>query len=329
MTTLEADAVSQGADGHDGRTRRMVATEPELRLRDSDLSAVYQAADEVSGTGQRKTKLLIRTELIGLIVASLAGVTVIRVGPNGLDVLAPVSGVAFVVALYCTVRRAQTKPEQNWYEGRAGAESARTLAWKYSIGAEPFPVGGDEHEEKHLARAFLDGLGDVVRYLEYTKLPLPDSEVRELTEPMKRLRAAGLATRRQVYRRDRIKDQLDWYARRSGEHNMSANRWLGLAIASSAAGILMAVAKFLYVDIDLLGVFAAVASAAIGWNQLNQHRNQATAYSVTARELNIILDQIDHVPDSEWASFAEGAEDAISREHTMWAARRGYTRPAG
>lgn len=307
----------------------MVESEPKLRLRDNDLSAVYQAADEVSGAGQRSTKRLIRIELIGLVVASLAGVTAIRVGPYGLDVLAPVSGVAFVVALYCTMRRAQTKPEQNWYEGRAGAESARTLAWKYSIGAEPFPVGGDEHKEERLAKLFLEGLGNVVKYLEYTKLPPPDSEVRELTEPMKQLRAAGFTTRRQVYQRDRIKDQLDWYARRSGEHDRSANRWLGLAVASSAAGILMAVAKFLYVDIDLLGVFAAVAAAAIGWNQLNQHRNQATAYSVTARELNIIHDQIDHVPASEWASFAEGAEEAISREHTMWAARRGYPLPAG
>lgn len=306
----------------------MVATEPELRLRDNDLSAVYQAADEVSGAGQRKTKRLIRIELIGLVVASLAGVTVIRVEPYGLDVLAPVSGVAFVVALYCTVRRAQSKPEQYWYEGRAGAESARTLAWKYSIGAQPFPVDREAHKEQHLAKLFLDGLGNVVRYLEHTKLPPPDSEVRELTEPMRRLRAASLATRRRVYRRDRIKNQLDWYTRRSGDHNRSANRWLGLAVASSAAGILMAVAKLLYVDIDLLGVFAAVASAAIGWNQLNQHRNQATAYSVTARELSIIHDQIDHVPDSEWASFAEGAEDAISREHTMWAARRGYIQPA-
>lgn len=79
---------------------------------------------------------------------------------------------------------------------------------------------------------------------------------------------------------------------------------------------------------DLLGVFAAIASAATAWNQLNQHRNQATAHTVAARELNIIYDQIEHVPDDEWATFAEGAEDAISREHTMWAARRGYGMPS-
>ena len=36
---------------------------------------------------------------------------------------------------------------------------------------------------------------------------------------------------------------------------------------------------------------------------------------------------IEHVPDDEWAAFAEEAEDAISREHTLWAARRGYSKP--
>jgi SMODS and SLOG-associating 2TM effector domain 3/SMODS and SLOG-associating 2TM effector domain 1 len=306
----------------------VTTAKPAIELKDSQLSAIYQTADQVSGTGQRTTKRLVRTELIALIVASGAGVTAIRVTSYELDVLAPISAIAFIVALVCTFRRSQTKPEEDWYEGRAGAESARTLAWKYAIGAKPFPVGGDEEEEKKLTKLFLDRLRNIVKYLEDTKLPTPNSEVRELTEAMKRVRASDLATRRLVYQRDRIKDQLDWYARRSNDHDKSAKWWLGAAITASAAGIVMAVLKFFLIDIDLLGVFAAVASSAIAWNQLNQHRNQATAYTVTARELNIIHDQIEHVPDDEWAAFAEGAEDAISREHTMWAARRGYGTPS-
>jgi SMODS and SLOG-associating 2TM effector domain 1 len=161
------------------------------------------------------------------------------------------------VALSSLGWRVWRKPEEDWYEGRAGAESARTLAWKYAIGADSFPVGGGEEDEKKLAMLFLDRLRNVVSYLEDTKL----------------------------------------------------------------------VVKFWFIDEDLLGVCAAVASSAIAWNQLNQYRNQATAYAVAARELNVIHDQIEHVPDDEWAAFAEEAEDAISREHTLWAARRGYSKP--
>ncbi len=269
-----------------------------------------------------------KAELIALIVASVAGVTAYGVMSHQLDVLAPISAVAFVVALICTYRRVQLEPEEDWYEGRAGAESACTLAWKYAIGARPLPVDGDEEQERKLTKLFLDRLGNVVRYLEDARLPTPDSDVRELTEAMRRVRASDLATRRLVYRRDRIEDQPDWYSRRSDDHDRSAKRWLGVAITASVAGILMAVVKFLVIDEDLLGVCAAVASSAIAWNQLNQHRNQATAYAVAARELNVIHDQIEQVPDDEWAAFAQGAEAAISREHTMWGARRGYGRPS-
>lgn len=306
----------------------MTTTGPALSLTDGELSAAYLTADGVSGEGQRRTKLLVRTELIALVVASAAGVTAVRVGTDRLDVLAPVSALAFLLALFCTAYRAQTKPEEGWYEGRAGAESARTLAWKYAIGARPFPIGRTADEESAAARLFLERLRNVVSYLGDARLPPPDSEARELTDAMRRVRAADLATRREVYRRDRIKDQLDWYHRRSRDHARSARWWLRVAIVASAAGVAMAVLKFVAIDMDLLGVFAAVASSAIAWNQLNQHRNQEAAYTVTARELSIIHDQIAHVPDDEWATFAEGAEDAISREHTMWAARRGYTPPS-
>ena len=57
----------------------MTPTAP-IGLHDSDLSAIYLAADATSGYGQKRTKLLTCTELISLIVASVAGVTTWRVG---------------------------------------------------------------------------------------------------------------------------------------------------------------------------------------------------------------------------------------------------------
>src|SRR3712207_6677719 len=79
--------------------------EPVIELKDSELSAIYQIADQVSGAGQRRTKRLVRAELVALIAASGAGVTAIRVTSYELDVLAPISAIAFVVALVCTDRK--------------------------------------------------------------------------------------------------------------------------------------------------------------------------------------------------------------------------------
>ena len=77
------------------------------------------------------------------------------------------------------------------------------------------------------------------------------------------------------------------------------------------------------VNIDLLGVFSAIAAAIGAWLQLKQHRTLAAAYNVTARELRQVATLVDDTmsPD-DWANFVDQAEDAISREHTMWVASR-------
>src|SRR5689334_9803768 len=65
----------------------MTTAQPAIDLGDGDLSAIYQSADQVSAAGQRITKRLVRTEsLRWLVVASLTGVTVVRVTSHELDV---------------------------------------------------------------------------------------------------------------------------------------------------------------------------------------------------------------------------------------------------
>ncbi|OLT10052.1 hypothetical protein BJF78_29445 [Pseudonocardia sp. CNS-139] len=144
---------------------------------------------------------------------------------------------------------------------------------------------------------------------------------------MRAVRAAGFDDRRAVYKRDRIQDQITWYTRRAEEHHGAAARWLAAAAAASVLGLVAAgLRMFATIDVDLLGVAAACASAAIAWNQLNQNRNLVSAYRVAARELAIIRDRIDHIDEAELPQFVADAEDAISREHTMWLARRGALR---
>lgn len=300
----------------------MTTASQSVSLGDNQLSAVYRAADHVAWAGQRATKWLIRTELISLIVASGAGVTTVRVGQGRFDVLALVSVVAFLVAMGATIRRAVSKPERDWYEGRAAAESARTLAWKYAMRADPFTMT----DLQGAADRFLERLGQVLDELNDIRLSPPAVADRELTEAMRQVRAADVGTQRLVYRRDRIENQIEWYARRSRDHAQKARLWLSIASGASALGVVAAFVKFLTIDVDLLGIFAATATSAIAWNQLSQHRNQSTAYTVTARELNIIRERIALVSDADWPQFVADSEDAISREHTMWLARHGHLR---
>jgi len=214
------------------------------------------------------------------------------------------------------------KAEPDWYAGRAAAESVRTLAWRYAVGGDPFP---DTITSQRAADRYLNRLNKILDELPGTELGPSTLDEHELTPAMVAVRAQNLPIRRVVYQRDRIEDQLGWYTKRAESHQKSARTWLTVTIVASALGFVAAGIKFFgFIEFDMLGVFAAIASASVAWNQLNQHRNLVSAYGLTARELSIVRDRINLVPDGEWPSFVSDSEDAISREHTMWLARHGH-----
>jgi hypothetical protein len=91
----------------------------------------------------------------------------------------------------------------------------------------------------------------------------------------------------------------------------------GVGIAAGIAVVLGAT------GIDLLAVIAALAAAGTAWVQVKQYGSLATAYSIAAQELASISAEVDTVSEGLWAVFVANAEEAISREHTLWRASRG------
>jgi hypothetical protein len=75
--------------------------------------------------------------------------------------------------------------------------------------------------------------------------------------------------------------------------------------------------------IKLTGLFTSLASALIAWLQLNQHKELAQSYCVTELDLGLVQEQAQYVKsDRDLSDFVGDAENAISREHTLWTARR-------
>jgi hypothetical protein len=291
-------------------------------LKRQDLPATGRSASGLAARGQRRTKRLVQVELLALIAAGLAGLTSLRVGPARLDVFAGVSALCFLLSLGASVYRGLSRTEQVWYAGRAAAESVRTTAWRYAVGGDPYP---NSLAEDAAGAALLDRLRGILGQLREFELPPVGAQDSEITAGMRALRAASLDERRAAYKRDRVSDQITWYTDKASHHERAARRWLGLSIAASLLGVVTAgLRMFGVVDLDLLGVAGACASAAVAWNQLNQNRNLVAAYRVTARELSMIRDRIDGVGESEWPRFVSDGEEAISREHTLWLARHGH-----
>jgi hypothetical protein len=296
---------------------------PVPRLSYADLPALHAAADSASLAAQRSYLRLVRLELV-LLVLGAAATSVSVADPRAARALAGAGGFLLVLSLIVTLGIRAAKHEGGWYGGRAVAESVKTLAWKYATCAEPFTAALPLDEARHAFGARLRAVLEQAARLSVPLLAEAPQTV-QITPAMDQLRAAGLDERKAVYLRDRIHDQQGWYL---GKARISGRRQKQLfaliAVAQLAAVAFSFLAMFGVVQrVSLASSCSALAAALIAWLQLRRHQEQAQSYALAAQELGLIEIEAAQVStEACFSEFVSDAEAAISREHTLWVARR-------
>jgi hypothetical protein len=292
-----------------------VAAEPQF-------AGIFTMADQASLDGQRRQMRMLRFELGTVLLGAFLGAIDDRTSRI-------ISAVAFVLAIVMRASRATSNPVADWHQGRAAAESVKTLCWRYAVGANPF---GRELEEVEIDRDFVQRLDDIMADLSGLHV-MPPSEMadEQITTWMREMRALPVNARQEVYKVQRIDDQRHWYTAKAREAATKSQRW-GLAVLLlECAGAAMAVVSLGQMQGfgpfgpgTLLGVIAALIAAATAWTQAKQFGNLAAAYTIAHQELTSIRGLLARPIEDEtqWAAFVDSAEGAISREHTMWRAAR-------
>jgi hypothetical protein len=284
-------------------------------LLESDLPGLFAAADAVSRTGQHAYLVATATRNLLAVIAAAAS---FNINIGGFNWIAFVAAIAFICALGVETWLWGSRPEQRWYDGRALAESAKTLAWRYSIGAAPFPIGGRDADDlllKRLAALLQDA----------PATGIAPTNAPPISDAMRRLRAAPLEQRRRAYLRGRVEDQCEWYRRRATTNSARARRWRLALLGMEIAGIVLAFCGAIWSTtwLGLAGVVAAVIAAAAAWLAVRQHEALARAYTFAHGELMIARERLLLAGDeAAWAMETADTEEAISREHTMWRASR-------
>jgi hypothetical protein len=273
--------------------------------------AVQQQADRSSAQAQRRFLLATAVVLASITAAAILGVV------NG-RWAGWVGAGAFLGALVISGLAVTQNLERTWYDGRALAESSKSLSWLYATRGGEF--GTAPRPEKELRdrlaklRAELADLDFVV-----------EADGKEITDAMLELRNAPLAVRRAAYLEQRVADQACYYRTRGREHQRQARLFRAGTWAAQTAGFVGAVLKGTgIIDVDLLGIGAAAAASITAWLQTRDHVTLARAYRLTAEDLGRVRDDVPADDDEqEWAAYVADAEAAMSREHVMWLARRG------
>lgn len=275
----------------------------------------FVASDTASLAGQQRFIRSTRVQLVLLVLASGAGALSWSLSDSW-DGTALLAGIAFTAAAVFRIILIRQRPHRVWYDGRAAAESIKTLSWKYAVAGDPFVVGESSAEERfeRLSKdvlASFDTLG-----------PALTAASTAPTESMRAFRIKALGERRNAYAAGRIEDQHSWYERKADWNKKRARFWGSLMLILQVAAAVGAFLKgFGVIDIDLFGLAGAAAASAAAWLETKQHHVVARAYRVAAQELEAIAKLMRQQETEEaWGRFVAEAEEAISREHTMWKA---------
>lgn len=290
-----------------------------------DLPGLFEAADSASLDGQHRYVRGVRLRLLLAVAAAATGAVPFVLGR--VDVAAIGTAIALAAVSVTELNLKAARPEDRWYDGRALAESAKSLAWKFSVGGLPFDkAGGEAGGEAETERRFIQQMHKLLEDAPTTSIRPSQRPV--VTEGMRALRAAPFAERKVAYLEARVADQQRWYTAKAARNERLAGWWRAGLLSIEVIGICAALGKAVgAVRFDLAGVVAAVIAAGTAWISLRQLSTLARAYTFAANELAIVRSRLELVEDEpSWASEVADAEEAVSREHTMWRASR--TRPS-
>jgi hypothetical protein len=317
----------------------MAAQDMQNMLTDRDMPALFQWSDRASRYAQTLFFRLLGSELIlitlGTFVSLLSSLVnpapAINIGPvtlaghtvTSVPLIELAAGALIFFALVIRLIRFFGHFDTKWYEARAVAESAKSVAWRYAVGGRPFGLTDNPQDPNKLANTrSSDILTDVGKRWRVGGSITAD----QITDVMRELRSQSLDVRRKAYLVDRIRDQRDWYTKKQRVNHRRALFANWALVILEFLGIVFAVLQALgIVTLNLQTLAAALITGGIAWTQAQRYQDLSASYGVAASEAAALegAPQVhEMVKEDEWAAFVDSAEAAFSREHRLWRAVR-------
>ncbi len=284
---------------------------------------LYQASDKASISAQSSYKNLIGIDLLSMIISSVLTIYNFQDCEPKLFIYI-ISGLLLFLGLILTIIIRTKKFEDIWYQGRALAESTKTLTWRFIMCSESFENNLDEQTVKD---RFIKRLKEISHeFIDLNKtLNTIDMTLPVITDKMIEIRRLNFLERKQYYLENRIEDQKKWYADKAEFNKKRYNNWFILIILCQTLSIICVVYLIKYPNSNwnFVGFFTTASASAISWLQLKQHQELKQAYTTAAQELNFIIASAGRINnDTQLSEFVLDSENAISREHTLWLAQK-------
>ena len=284
--------------------------------------SLYRCADAASLRAQATHQFLQKLYLGSLVFGSVASVFTATGSHAVKAYLYAVLAVVLVVGLLILWVMRARQDDKVWFDGRAVAESVKTATWRFMMKVKPF------HEESRSERLFLADLKEIRE-----ARPNWGKHIAAEINPggsaianfMKEVRSSSLEERWNFYSRARICDQKTWYAKKAEASFGSGAYWFWAIVILQIVIVILAIVQAASggLRINPIPIVTTSAAAMAAWSNMKRHDELAQSYALAAQE----LDEIEVIAtyqasEDTFSQIVEQSENSISREHTMWCARR-------
>ncbi|AFL85488.1 hypothetical protein Belba_2960 [Belliella baltica DSM 15883] len=279
--------------------------------------ALFTSSDNYSIKAQDNFKNLNKWTLVALVVATvLTSLTQENWAIWTSTALILVSAILSTLMLVL-------KFEKGWYEGRAVAESIKTLCWKFMTGARPFSIDLNETKAQNL---LIENFKKVIGHRKdfFTLIGSDFAENEQLPVELMNIRKLSKDERISIYKTERLEKQKKWYTDKTTENKKWTKISFAVIILAQVLAVISLILKIKFeFEFSIAPILVTISTAFIAWLQLRRYQELSQSYLITATELSLIKSKINQVDtESDFSEFVDDSETAISREHTLWLARR-------
>ena len=292
----------------------------DIKIEDKDLPGLYQSADSAS---LKEQKNYFNGILAYLILLSVGALFAYFSDQQPEPFYKIISATLFLASLSVMIWLRVSKPEDIWYNGRAVAESVKTRAWRWMLRAEPYE---DIDDIELMKSSFVKDLKTILQQNSTLigKLGISKAVEDPISENMLKVRRLDIPERIEVYRRERITQQALWYSSKAKYNKYKSKLWFIVTVVLHAIAILLLLYNIKEPLIRLpIETIAVIASGVLTWLQSKKHKELSASYSLTAHEIVLIKSEVNRInSEAELSDYVMNCENAFSREHTQWFARK-------
>lgn len=292
-----------------------------MTIESKDLPSLYRTADSISNASQTEYFRISLAYLFCLFSGSILAYTT-AFYPDS-KWLAIASTIAFLASLGLNLLLYFQRPEASWYSARAVAESVKTRSWRWMMRADPYI----DRESISIARK--EFIQDLKAILDQNKqmanrIAGEDCSGDAITDAMEKVRKSTFSERLSIYKDQRVQNQLNWYQSKTIWNRKKAKLWFGVSVSLNSTAVVLLLVKIAESNLTLpIEIIAFLAGSALTWTQMKKFRELATSYGLTAHEITLIKGEAVNIMDEDqFSEFVLNSENAFSREHTQWVARK-------